>query len=64
MKIATLKEAFLNNNDDKVAHLFEDSDFLKDLNNYIFSSFREIAIDSSLDSYNEVYFFVYLLSFR
>lgn len=43
---------------------FDDHQFLEKLNDYIFQRFWKIAEHNSLDSYNEIYFFLYLFSLR
>ncbi len=41
---------------------FQDPNIISQLNDYIFSHLGQIAENSSLDSYNEIYFFLYLNS--
>ncbi|MDD5770073.1 MAG: EAL domain-containing protein [Candidatus Gracilibacteria bacterium] len=65
-KIEEFKTNYLSNKDNskELQELLNNPNFVSELNKYIFSKFREISEDSSLNSYNEIYFLIYLLSIR
>ncbi|MBW7954247.1 EAL domain-containing protein [Candidatus Gracilibacteria bacterium] len=65
-KIDEIKKEFFLGVDikEKYKSNFQNLDFLENLNSYIGNSFGKIAENNNLNSYNEIYFFLYFFSIK
>lgn len=62
--INKIKDNFLswNSDDEMVKSLLKETEFQSKVNDYLFSRFQKVIDDGKANSYDEIYFFIYLLS--